>query len=1075
MPSARLPKLTRRDLLKLSAAAGAALTVPWIAGCGDDTDGTNDPPPSETDRELRTLHLDLSGYDPDAIYRLNAIDSAANLASFAPHDDVSRRRLRRDSPQFRDWQDERLTHHLTADLPAGRVQFLWVTREDPDGDSTVVLSTIYVPRYYQLQVARLMASGMVGAAPRRVPLRVLRDDHIGLSRRDSAISVVYQHPGLIRLDPMQAAIVRALIAGMDDQLDLLEEVIESQGEDWIVKEPALDFDGRPALDPWQHQPMIQQNPSDTTLAAAESIIADALNLINNELSLEGATWHSHVGRTKQVQPSIAGADPAAVRAAVEDDSFRAIPAQPKGATLHGVIIDDFSLNPATRTVEMPVRNTWLRFVAMYAEFHDPAGQLVRPYSDTDSDKTIYAELDLPLGAPEDRTYRRCLNVAPTNTDYLGIPFRAEDIVPTQVHIRFPHGASQATVVFGTLGLGDKFAQDEMLGSIATLVINVAIPGVLIITTVGSSSVKKFADLFKKPALLVRMSTLVPASLYDSFKQSDIRPALYQFGKVALDLCLNGLPLLLETLTQEVGLAQLSQAIPVVGWVIKAARVAAAVSELSQTIYEVTSSPSVFTNVIDLVMTLTVTIKHDPEDFQFPATATHYVVKLLYVGKVAQEITGTISGTRSDPIVEVFTSVPAGGRATLEVDVLTAEGWVAGHGATAEFDSTPEHNQQTITIKENLVPLNDKTVYSHKLKLALDGGRHVWRESAAPTQTRHDLNCDDDSLCDLGGITVSQAAAMAGYSWQTRGASTVCGGAPTTAATHRVQNISIAQSPEAGLKSGACTYVGKPLLTYALAAGVAAAPPRSFYLDPSRGAYHLRALPLDPGTPIDHDSRTSWGAFSQPLDSLAVHPSGYVAGVSTQNHRLEIVTLPAAPVADDQARFAALKCGRGTRVGLLDTPIAVAVDQKSLAIYVLEAGTTRRVQAFDVYGNQMLVFDKQKSAIMSLRRDNGAVEYLDLAVESTGYLYVLSYANGGTQPSDYRLDIYAPDGTFLSRTSGVAAARLAVDRWRNLFTLNYEPLRGPRGLEPSVSEWIPSTPKGCPPGDPFCERPPGFEG
>jgi hypothetical protein len=1074
MDSARLPKLTRRDVLKLSAAAGAALAGPWIAGCGDDKGSSAGPPPSEFDRETRTLHLDLSGYDPDAVYRLNAIDSAANLASFAPHDAASRRRLRRGSPQFRDWDDRRLTHYLTADLPAGRVQFIWVTREDAGGESTLVLSTIYVPRYYQLQVAQLMASGMVGAAPRRVPLRVLRDDHVGVSRRDSAISVVYQHPGLIRLDPMQAAIVRALIAGMDDQLDLLEEVIESQGKDWIVREPALDFDGRPALAPWDHQPMIQQNPSDTTLAAAEPIIADALNLINNELSLEGATWHSHTGRTKQVQPSIAGADPAAVRAAVEDDSFRAIPAQPKGATLHGVIIDDFRLNPATRTVDMPVRNTWLRFVAMYAEFHDPAGRLVLPYSDTDSDKTIYAELDLPLGASEDRTYRRCLNVAPTNTDYLGIPFRAEDIVPTQVHVRFPHGASQATVVFGTLGLGDKFAQDEMLGSIATLVVNLAIPGVLIITTVGSSSVKKFADLFKKPALLVRMSTLVPASIYDSFKQSDLRPALYQFGKAALDFCLNGLPLLLETLTQEVGLAQLSQAVPVVGWVIKAARVAAAVSELTQTIYEVTSSPSLFTNVIDLVMSLTVTIKHDPEDFQFPATATHYVLKLLYVGKVAQEITGTITGTRSDPIVEVFTSAPAGGRATLEVDFLTREGWVAGHGASEEFDSTPEHNQQTITIKENLVPLNDKTVYSHKLKLGLDGDRHVWRESAAPTQTRHDLNCDDDSLCELDGITVSQAAAAAGYSWQTRGASTVCGGAPTTAATHRVQSLSIAQSPDAALKVGACSYVGKPLLAYALDAAVNSTK-RSFYLDPSRGAYHLRALPLDPATPIDHDSRLSWGAFSQAIDSIAVHPAGHVVGINTNNHRLEILTLPVGAVADDEAHFAALKCGRGTRVGLLDTPIAVAVDQKSLAIYVLEAGATRRVQAFDAYGNQMLVFDSMKSATMSLRRESGAVEYLDLAVESTGYLYVLSYANGGTRASDYRLDLYDPDGTFLSRTGGIAAARLAVDRWRNLFTLNYEPLRGPHGLEPSVSEWIPNTPKGCAPGDPFCERPPGFEG
>jgi hypothetical protein len=66
---------------------------------------------------------------------------------------------------------------------------------------------------------------------------------------------------------------------------------------------------------------------------------------------------------------------------------------------------------------------------------------------------------------------------------------------------------------------------------------------------------------------------------------------------------------------------------------------------------------------------------------------------------------------------------------------------------------------------------------------------------------------------------------------------------------------------------------------------------------------------------------------------------------------------------------------------------------------------------------------------------------------------------GPNPSDYRLDIYDPEGTedtYLSRTTGVAAAKMAVDLFGNVFTLNYEPLIGPDGVEPSISEWIPST-------------------
>jgi hypothetical protein len=57
-----------------------------------------------------------------------------------------------------------------------------------------------------------------------------------------------------------------------------------------------------------------------------------------------------------------------------------------------------------------------------------------------------------------------------------------------------------------------------------------------------------------------------------------------------------------------------------------------------------------------------------------------------------------------------------------------------------------------------------------------------------------------------------------------------------------------------------------------------------------------------------------------------------------------------------------------------------------------------------------------------------------------------------------LDIYDPQGVFLTSTPGVVAANFALDAWRNVYTLNYEAITAPAGdTEPSVSEWIPSTP------------------
>lgn len=86
-----------------------------------------------------------------------------------------------------------------------------------------------------------------------------------------------------------------------------------------------------------------------------------------------------------------------------------------------------------------------------------------------------------------------------------------------------------------------------------------------------------------------------------------------------------------------------------------------------------------------------------------------------------------------------------------------------------------------------------------------------------------------------------------------------------------------------------------------------------------------------------------------------------------------------------------------------------------------------------------------------------VTYLAMSTELKGYVYVLSYTGDGSSAGDYRLDIYQPNGPWLARTVGVNSAKIALDMWRNLYTLNYESFLGPGGrTEPSVSTWIPSS-------------------
>jgi hypothetical protein len=457
-------------------------------------------------------------------------------------------------------------------------------------------------------------------------------------------------------------------------------------------------------------------------------------------------------------------------------------------------------------------------------------------------------------------------------------------------------------------------------------------------------------------------------------------------------------------------------------------------------------------------------------------------------------------------------------------------------------------------------------------------------------------------------------------------------------------------------------------------------PNNFYVDPRSGRYHLRRVVLDDKTPFDMSPGLSYGYFTEPhLDSIVVHPAGYVVGVNFKNNKMEIIQIPAEGKPDGEAQPASVVSGEGVRQGLLGGPIAIAVASDG-RLLVLE-GINQRVQSFDLNGNPVASFDgapvtplDSKAvtadldaglATISLREafaaggatlsshwtitqgadqldiqldtvgtlnlqknganvssrwtvsdadgtyevtaettelivhakpkfplpladrdllDRGAVTqsivdefkangvtlspqaqvlgnglqvpssyqvelargaispdliaafatrgvvigaeavltsrvlvrvqtagslwivddtdatqsyriarqdkdwltavrynpfmalhttgepvtYLDIGVELQGFLYVLSYTGEGRAVSDYKLDLYDPNGKWLSRTpdtkkdpaaTGVNGARLVVDMWRRMYTVNFEKFLGPgERTEPSISTWNPTTPK-----------------
>lgn len=1050
--------VSRRRFLQSSAAAGIALSLPWLPGCGSEDDGSSASPM----RHNATLHFDLSTAGHNGPFVLHAIGSRANKRHLAVHTPETRAVFRSMGELPQGISDARLTHFQEdVDLPVGAVQQIWVTAgAEP---------------YARPVLAKIFCGGVDLAEQNWV------------SPRDMALALIFHHNEIVRLEPDQAATVCAHIDS-SPLLDHLARAVEGlEGYDPFVPVYATDFDDVPVLDSDGEQ-FVHWDPSDELLVAADAVVKDVLGRIFDDPGLENANWHAASGRTSIdiEETSDLGAAPEAFEADYPADARNR-------SSAHGLYFTGLKLVDAEkRTVQLEVKNFWLRYLTAHVDFYNNSGFGVRseePPVNNVIDKDLFRVVT-PTGSA---LKSRFLAVIGSNSDILGIPVLPEHQSPTILRFNIPPGASSAQVSFLTLGLGgqvlylppprtlpnqlgSEISEGLSLSRDLTAIFNIGIPSLLLAVAVGTDplTVQTLGEIARDKKLWAELLTLGTYKLYNTVTREDARPFLIYIGGKLVSLVLKSLPTLATKLAVLIGRQQLQQAVPFIGWGVKMASIAAATSKLSQTVGEVLSSPSIFQNKISLILTTRLTIRHDPANTTgFPATATRWEMQANYDGKISQKLSGTLPATMTDPIDLEF-KVPSGGKGKIDIWFLTDTNWIAGHGTTGNFDNLASNGviDRTITITENLVPLTAMTRYHHRQKLAFSNGQYAWQPALdrPPTQTAANLSCNDNSLCELNGIALSQTAAVAGYSWRARSQTLpLCGGNPTTSSLDRMQNVSFAQRPQDGLKRALCGYRGKPLLAYELrnAPGQAG---RNFYIDPADGRYHLRAVGFDTSS-FDQTSQMSWGRFSQVQSAVAIHPAGYAIGVNTQSHKLEILRLPQAPMPDAEVPVSVLKAGFGTRCGLLDTPSAVGVDLLKGAIFVLEGGNAR-IQAFDVHGNPVARFQGGTSEVRPLQPENG-VTYLDMAVESTGWMYVLSFIGTGRNASDYRLDIYDPDAMgerYVSRTTGVAAGKMAVDLWRNLYTLNYEPLVGPDGLEPSLSQWTPSTPDGCDQrNNPFCQK------
>jgi hypothetical protein len=243
---------------------------------------------------------------------------------------------------------------------------------------------------------------------------------------------------------------------------------------------------------------------------------------------------------------------------------------------------------------------------------------------------------------------------------------------------------------------------------------------------------------------------------------------------------------------------------------------------------------------------------------------------------------------------------------------------------------------------------------------------------------------------------------------------------------------------------------------------------------------VRKVTLDPTTGAPSwDSTVSYGTFLIPVSAAALHSSGRVVAISTNTGRLGQL-LPAATGAPQPVQ-ASYSAGVGTQIGLVGSPIAVAVTNPGTVLILDDANA--QIAAFDLNGNPVPYFTETLTRRSLFTRSQRAATsggqytlalastgtYLDLAVDGAGQIYTLYYTGDGSQPAQYHVDVYSQTGAVLDTASpGVNVPHIAVDYWRSIYGANYDALKNiatgnaqidPKlgVIEPSLSRFDPTNP------------------
>jgi len=1063
----------------------------------------------KTTVERRVFHFALG--QAASLGDLKVVANGQEVA-LTPHTGTTRSALRSQGTLWQKIDESHLTHFATVDLPRERVLLLSVhgTRR---GQTVVVAQAFHAPE----QATRALAEAAferegsyksVAGSPERLAAlgldasqltsvrEIVELDRI-VDTNQAAIALAMFHPNVANIAPTQAAITKSSLGNTSaiSALGTYIQRMQTNGMDYATLVQAENPDGSPAQikvgSTTTTFSTIQLNKTDPNFTAiARSALIAGIRAVRNTGSLgkvinqpldeihdeqDTGTWHQPEGivivPASYTPPSGVGAG---VQVQLQDSGL-----------LYGTYT---VINGVYSGGQLPLKlyNNYVRWVWVYVQYLKADGTNLSASTSPKWPDTHYAQ---------------SLGLLPQIFTVLGIPIWDTNTI--EVTLDFPAEATSARLLFCGLGNSatdggwrqyfptdaypDYIApQDEVLfASLMTGILTIGLTAFALLTDLDIATtwagVKGIiandpaaaSDALKE--LLQQTSTLTAAESFATLlaaggatyadiannngSTANIWSILLSLGSVIPKVLFN--PAATSTW---LGIAAviaagetadtLIKAIPLIGQIIGVIMAAGDLVTLAEAIGETAASPWVIANQISLTYPATVTVSHDPRSPTWPVTARSWRIDATIDGATAPDpITGTLNDggrTGSDPII-LQLNPPFGGQTiTWSIVVLDAAGNQVGTGVTQLANNDPNNLPSTVNFAIIELPAvitastvfqrADTTTYS-----STAGGEYTWSDAVTDTGT-----LANSSVQEVTGVTISTRLGVAGIVWKESDKYWLRG----VPVAENGTTISLGNATRQG-------YARRPFLLFDAFVG-AGDVGNHVLLEPddTDSGYHVRRL-NDPSTgALSWDPTISLGYFPLPVSAAALHSSGRVVAVHTDSGRLGGV-LPAATPLPPLATYTA---GPGTEIGLLSSPTAIAITNPGIVI-VLEAGATQ-LSAFDLNGHPVRYFGTQSPLSFSLALP-GSLTYLDIAVDGAGQIYVLSYSNDGSQPADYRIDVYTPNGAPLATNSpGTNVPHLAVDYWRSIYAANYSALLDsstgqPRidpalGVaEPSLSRFDPS--------------------